>query len=108
MLSQLSRYGTIHKLQIDDIRMSVTTRFHIEGSVLADTLQSRPLEFDSRIEVDSPEPPERIARLLRTAENSCYVMQSLRLPVRVNRSFALNGEAMEPTLEDAGGRAATP
>ena len=96
MLSQVSRYGIIHKLQIDDVRMYVTTRFHIEGSVLADTLQSKPLEFDSRIEIDSPEPPERIARLLRTAENSCYVMQSLLLPVHVNRSFTLNGRAFQP------------
>jgi len=96
MLSQVSRYGTIHKLQIDDVRMQVTTRFHIEGSVLADTLESKPLEFDSRIEVHSPEPPERIARLLLTAENSCYVMQSLVRPVHVNRSFTLNGRPLQP------------
>lgn len=95
MLSQISRYGRVHKLRIDDVRMRITTRFHIEGSVLADTLQSRPLQFDTRVEIDSPEPPERIASLLRTAENSCYVVQSLLQPVHIHRSFTLNGQAFQ-------------
>lgn len=69
----------------------MTTRFHVEGSALKETIEGRPLEFDVRVAIDSPEPPERIERLLRTAEASCYVLQSLLRPVHVNRSFTLNG-----------------
>lgn len=75
--------------------MKVTTRFHIEGSALAQTLQGRPLAFDARVEIESPEAVEQIRRLLRTAEESCYVLQSLLGPVEVERSYALNGEELE-------------
>jgi hypothetical protein len=95
MLTQLSRSGQVLKLRLDDVRMSVTARFHIEGSILAETLASRPLDFDTRIEIDSPEARETLVRLLRLAEQSCYVMQSLLAPVRVHRSFVVNGEALE-------------
>ena len=78
-------------MQVEDIRVHVTTRFHIEGSALAGTLQSNALEFDSRVTVKSPEAPEKIARLIRVGENSCYVLQSLLKPVKVNSSVTLNG-----------------
>jgi hypothetical protein len=79
--------------------MRVTTRFHIEGSVLRGTLASRPLRFDVEVDVVSPEPEERIARLLRTAERSCYVLQSLLEPVDVRRAYRLNGEALGADTE---------
>jgi hypothetical protein len=72
----------------------VTTRFHIEGSALAGTIQSRALDFDSRVTVSSPEPPAKIAHLIRVSEQSCYVMQSLVRPVRVNSSVTLNGQPL--------------
>ena len=80
---------------MEDLRVHVTTRFHIEGSALAGTLQSQALEFDSRVTVTSPEPPEKIARLIRVGENSCYVLQSLLHPVRVNSSATHNGRPLD-------------
>lgn len=73
----------------------MATRFHIEGSALAGTIRSHPLEFDSRVTVASPEPPEKIAHLVRVGENSCYVMQSLLMPVRVNTTTTLNGQPLD-------------
>lgn len=95
MLTQLSRCGTVLKLQLDDVRVHVITRFHIEGSIFKGTLASEPLEFDSRIEIQSAEPEEQIRQLVTIAENSCYVMQSVAKQVKVNRSFELNGQALE-------------
>jgi hypothetical protein len=69
----------------------VTTRFHIEGSALAGTIQSRALDFDTRVTVRSPESPAKIAHLIRVSEQSCYVMQSLLHPVRVNSSATRRG-----------------
>lgn len=95
MLTQLSRSGTVLKLRLDSVRMRVTTRFHIEGSIMKGTLGSRPLEFDAQVELDSPESPEALARLVRIAEQSCYVVQSLLRPVQVNRSVVVNGRPLE-------------
>lgn len=81
-------------MKIDDARVHVTTRFHIEGSTLAGTVQSRALEFDCRVTVTSPEPPERIAHLIRVSEQTCFVMQSLVGPVKVNSSTTLNGRPL--------------
>lgn len=95
MLTQLSRSGQVLKLRIDDVRMQVTTRFHIQGSILKGTLASRPLEFDATIELDSQESRKELVRLLRVAEESCYVLQSLLAPVRVKSSYIVNGEAVQ-------------
>ncbi len=85
------------ELQIDDVRVHVTTRFHIEGSALAGTMQSRVHEFDSRVTVSSREPAEKIAKLIRLGENTCFVMQSLLSPVKVNSSATLNGQPLHVT-----------
>jgi uncharacterized OsmC-like protein len=92
MLSQVSRYGTMLKTNLDAVRMTVTARFHVEGSVLKGTILGSPLEFDLQIDVDSDEPPEKVARVLRTAERTCYVMQSLLATVHVNSAWTLNGD----------------
>jgi hypothetical protein len=82
-------------LKVDDARVHVTTRFHIEGSTLAGTVQSRALEFDCRVTVASPEPPERIAHLIRVSEQTCFVMQSLVSSVKINASTMLNGQPLK-------------
>jgi hypothetical protein len=92
MLSQLSRYGTVRKLKVDDARMSVTVRWHIEGSIIAGTVRSQPLEFDTHIAVVSPESPATVATMLGVAEQTCYIVQSLR--VTLNKTFTLNGEPL--------------
>jgi len=79
---------------VDDVRVHVTTRFHIEGSALAGTMQSRVHEFDCSVAVSSPEPAESIANLIRLGENTCFVLQSLLNPVRVNTSATLNGRPL--------------
>lgn len=95
MLSQLSRYGTARKLQLEEMAIKVTTRFHIEGSVLRGTLQGRPLVFDLHLEIKSTEPVDKVAELTRIAENSCYVIQSLLASVEIKRSVRLNGDTIE-------------
>ena len=87
--------GKILKVEIVDIRVHVTTRIHFEASPLAATPQSDALEFDCRVTVASPEPPEKIANLIRLGENTCFVLQSLLTPVKVNSSTTLNGRPLQ-------------
>jgi len=83
------------KMKVDRMRMHVTARFKVEGSVLSDTVQADMVKVKTRLELESPEPPEKIARLVRNAERGCFVMQALMKPVPVTGSTVLNGTLME-------------
>ncbi|MBI3079080.1 MAG: hypothetical protein HYY85_19175 [Deltaproteobacteria bacterium] len=94
------------KVAIDKARVAVTARFLTEGSVLAQTVRASCLGFDTRIEVESQEPSERVAGVIRNAENGCFVLQTLLHPVKVDRSFTLNGVAFDPEQHPRPGRPA--
>lgn len=83
-------------MTLDDVKVNIGTRFHIEGSALKGTIRGGPLEFLCDVKVASSEPPERIAHLLQVSENSCYVMQSLMQPVTFKNTVSLNGAAFDP------------
>ena len=79
------------KVDITSARVHVTMRFTREGSVLAQTVRAGADGIETRLEVESPEEPARVAGVVRNAENGCYVMQSLANPTPVATSVALNG-----------------
>jgi organic hydroperoxide reductase OsmC/OhrA len=93
-MTQLSRYGHMLKMTVHKVRMEVTTRFKVEGSVLNDTVQAEMIGVETRLDLESPEPAERIARLVRNAERGCFVMQGLMRPVPVAATTVLNGTAL--------------
>ncbi|MCH8056220.1 MAG: hypothetical protein IH857_08745 [Deltaproteobacteria bacterium] len=84
------------KTKINKARVVVKAKFKSEGSVLAETVQARGVGFETRLELESPEPAERVAAVVRNAENGCYVLQSILHPVPVERKFVLNGSVFEP------------
>lgn len=96
MLTQISRYGEMMKTKIDKARVFVKAKFKSEGSVLAETVRAAGLGFETRLELESEASAERVAAVVRNAENGCYVLQSLLRPVPVERSFTLNGAAFDP------------
>ncbi|MBI2988555.1 MAG: hypothetical protein HYY45_17475 [Deltaproteobacteria bacterium] len=84
------------RTKIDKARVFVTARFKSQGSVLAETVQARSLGFETRLELESKEPVERVAAVVRNAEHGCYVLQTILHPVPVERKFTLNGAAFDP------------
>jgi len=84
------------KTKISKARVFVKAKFKSEGSVLAETVQAGSLGFETRLEVESDEPAERVAAVVRNAENGCYVLQTILRPVPVERKFTLNGKAFDP------------
>jgi len=84
------------KVTVRGMRMRVTARYRVDGSVLNDTIQGRMLGAETTLEIDSPDPPERIAKVVRNAERGCFVMQALLNPVPVTGRTLLNGIALEP------------
>jgi hypothetical protein len=93
-MTQVSRYGHMLKVTVTGMRMRVTARYRVDGSVLADSIQARMLGAETLLEIDSPDPPERVARVVRTAERGCFVMQALQHPVPVSGQTRLNGAAL--------------
>jgi hypothetical protein len=90
-MTQVSRYGHMLKVAVNGMRMKVVARYRVEGSVLNDTIQARMLGAETTLELDSPDAPERVARVVASAERGCFVMQALLNPVPVTGRTLLNG-----------------
>ena len=90
-MTQVSRYGHMLKVTVNGMRMKVTARYRVDGSVLNDTIQGRMVGAETTLEIDSPDPPERVARVVRNAERGCFVMQALLRPVPISGRTVLNG-----------------
>jgi hypothetical protein len=90
-MTQVSRYGHMLKVAVTRMRMTVRARYRVDGSVLNDTVQARMLGADTTLDLESPDPPERVARVVANAERGCFVMQALLNPVPVTGETRLNG-----------------
>jgi hypothetical protein len=84
------------KVKIDKARMHVTAHVRQEGSVLQQTIRGSWPGIETRLELDSSEPPERLAGVIRNAENGCFVLQALLNPVPVERTVIVNGASLKP------------
>ena len=96
-MTQVSRYGHMLKVTVNAMRMHVLARYRTEGSVLNDTVEASMLGAETTLELDSPDPPERVAKLVRNAERGCFVMQALQKPVSVTGRTILNGAVLPTT-----------
>ncbi len=83
------------KIDVRGARMHVHAEFTAQGSVLAQTVESASRGVTYRLEVESDEPPERIAGVIRNAENGCFALSAIKRPVEVQGEFSLNGEAID-------------
>ena len=90
-MTQVSRYGHMLKVTVNTLRMKVIARYRVDGSVLNDSVQAQMLGAETVLEIDSPDAPERVARVIRNAERGCFVMQALLRPVPVTGRTRLNG-----------------
>ena len=79
------------KIQINKARVHVAMRNKTEGSVLKGTVKATCLGIETRVELESNETPERVAAVVRNAENGCFTMQALLEPVRFTSNVTLNG-----------------
>ena len=90
-MTQVSRYGHMLKVTVNAMRMRVIARYRVDGSVLNDTVEGRMLGAETTLEIDSPDPPDRVAKVVRNAERGCFVLQALQNPVPVMARTMLNG-----------------
>ena len=83
------------KVEVTKMTMHVTTRFRVRGSVLQDTIEGEMLGAETTLELESPAPPDRVAKVIRNAERGCFVMQALLRPVPVTGHTRLNGQPLK-------------
>lgn len=93
-MTQIGRYGHMLKVQIDNVRMKVTARYRVEGSVLADTVRAQMVGVETHLDLESPDDPQKVARVVKNAENGCFVMQALMNPVPIQSSVSVNGTTL--------------
>ena len=93
-MTQVSRYGHMLKVTVTRMTMRVETRFRVTGAVLNDTIDAEMLGAETTLELESPDPPERVAKLIKNAERGCFVMQALLRPVPVTGRAILNGQPL--------------
>jgi hypothetical protein len=79
------------KTPIQKARVHVAMKNKTAGSVLQGTVKAACLGIETRVELDSDQPPDRVAAVVRNAENGCFTMQALLSPVEITRSVTLNG-----------------
>jgi hypothetical protein len=94
MLTQFARLSEQTKLSYRKASVSQTTRFIRGGSVLAGDIYGEPGGIDTNIEVDSDEPANKVANVVRMAEQSCFAIQSMMKNTAVSASATLKGEAL--------------
>jgi hypothetical protein len=90
-MTQVARYGHMLNVSVTRMTMHVTARFRVSGSVLNDTIEGEMLGAETTLELESPDPPERVARVIRNAERGCFVRQALLKPVPISGTTRLNG-----------------
>jgi organic hydroperoxide reductase OsmC/OhrA len=81
-----------------NVRLNVTARYHREGSILAGNATTMCDSIKTELSLDSDEPPERIAQLIKMAEATCFTMAALRNPVPVELDATVNGQPFDPNM----------
>jgi hypothetical protein len=65
------------KTPIQKARVHVAMKNKTEGSVLQGTVKAACLGIETRVELESDQPPDRVAAVVRNAEHGCFTMQAL-------------------------------
>lgn len=86
------------KVSVSKARVHVSMRNRQEGSVLQGTVKTTCLGIETRLELESDEPAERVAAMVRNAENGCFTMQALMNPVPFARTVILNGSPLPSSV----------
>jgi hypothetical protein len=79
-----------------NVRIKITARYYREGSVLAGTAKTVCDSIKTELALDSDEPPERVAQLVKMAEATCFTLGALRNPAPVALEATVNGRPFDP------------
>jgi hypothetical protein len=83
------------KIELKQVHVDQVIRFFRKGSILGGTIQSGSHGIEVQVDVESDESTDKIARLVRIAQESCFTHGALANPVPMETTVRLNGERLE-------------
>ena len=83
------------RIELKQVRVDQVMSFFRKGSILGGTIQSGSLGIEVHVDVESDEPRERIARLVRVAQESCFTHGAIANQVPVKTAVRLNGQPLQ-------------
>jgi hypothetical protein len=81
------------RVELKQVRVDQAMRFFREGSILGGTIQSGSLAIEVQVDVESDEARERIARLVRVAQESSFTHGAIANPVPLETNVRLKAAA---------------
>ena len=90
------------KMKVTKASCKVRFRKFLGGSVLKGTVYNRWDGVDTHLSIDSDEPAEKLAHLIRNAKNGCFAEGLIVQSVPLNSTVEVNGkpfsiDAITPT-----------
>jgi hypothetical protein len=76
------------------MRMPVRARYRVTGSVINESVTAPMVGAETTREIDLPDAPALVAKVVRNAARGCFVMRALLNPVPVSAQTALNGQPL--------------
>lgn len=81
------------KMQVSDAKCRVILRKHLGGSVLKGTVFNRWEGVTTHLSINSNEPAERVAHLLKNAKAGCFAEGLITQQVPLTSHIDVNGKA---------------
>ena len=83
------------KMNVKHASCSVRFRKHLGGSVLKGTVFNRWEGVDTHLKVESDEPADRLAHLIRNAKAGCFAEGLITQPVPLTSTIDVTGKPLE-------------
>ena len=83
------------KIEFRNANIKVHGLYSREGSVLGGDIEAFADSVNTDLSLDSDEPPERVAQLVKLAEASCFTIAALRKPTPVELNVTVNGQPFD-------------
>lgn len=95
LLTQVQRTARQLKKQISGGRCRVEFDTRADGSILRGTLASFADGVRIHLDLESPEPPEVVAHVIRLAHRSCFAEALVRTPIQIAHTHTVNGHPFD-------------
>lgn len=79
------------KMEVSNAKVSVRFRKVLGGSVLKGTVFNKWEGVDTHLTLDSDEPAEKLAHLIKNAKNGCFAEGLIVQPVPLTSTVEVNG-----------------
>src|SRR4051812_37759256 len=86
------------KMTVSNASCKVRFRKFLGGSVLKGTVYNRWDSVDTHLLIESEEPPDKLAHLIRNAKAGCFAEGLITQAVPLNSTVEVNGRAFELNL----------